>query len=55
MKNIKTINPFDYEFSIDREGDGVTHEYWEHKETKEIVRVPIEIVRDWDSVEIIKQ
>ncbi len=43
-------NPDNYEFSVDYEGDGVTYEYWEHKVTKDVVRVPIDVVRDWDSM-----
>jgi len=32
-------------------GDGVTEELWEHKITKKLVVIPIEIVRDFDNIE----
>lgn len=32
-------------------GDGVTTEVWEHKVTKKLVTIPIEIVRDFDNIE----
>ena len=44
-------NPYNYEFAEDYEADGLTYEYWEHKVTKDVVRVPIEIVRDFDNME----
>lgn len=31
-------------------GDGVEHELWEHKSTKKLVTIPIEIVRDFDNL-----
>ena len=31
-------------------GDGVTNELWEHKNTKKLVEIPIEIVRDYANI-----
>ena len=42
----------DYDCTGD--GDGVEYESWEHKITKELIRVPIEVVRDWDNTEPVK-
>ena len=31
-------------------GDGVTNELWEHKNTKKLIEIPIEIVRDYANI-----
>ena len=49
-KWVQKINPNDLEHYDS--GDGVSHEYWQHKETKDVFKVPIEIVRDWDNSEL---
>lgn len=43
----KYINLNDYEIVG---GDGVENEVWEHKETKNLIEIPIEIVRDFKNV-----
>ena len=41
------INKNDYEYSCTKVGGEL--EIWEHKETKEIILVPIEIIRDFEN------
>ncbi len=41
------INKNDYEYCSTKVGGEI--EIWEHKKTKEIILVPIEIIRDFDN------
>lgn len=45
---MKTIDLEDYEIIG---GDGVEHEIWEHKESKQLIKVQIEIVRDLENID----
>jgi len=45
----------DEEYEYDHEGDGVEYEVWKSKVTGQQIKVPIEIIRDWDNIETIEQ